>query len=568
MEGDNDPQGEYWKVRLLDALGIIAKKLHEVAEFSANKIFNDDLMIALAVILAFVVVLPFQHFLRFSPAMEAIFENLYYPIIAAFIVEYVSKLYIAKSKRLFVTNPWQILNLFIIILALSDFSNLIPTIPYLSNHQIDSPMLRLLRIPRPLFALISATIVTKSYKKNPDITKPLSKLQISTLEIDKQGKKVVRRCYMDESCCPFAREEQPRCFDLQFDNNTEINTDRRGKKIVRKCSMEESCYPIARDGLPRWIDFQLITETDLDRIAELTTISRDDIDKKLIKRSIPRIDHINGISTPTIFLSDIQVNPPNHKVNSTENNDSELNITINNMLIVCINNNIITLSKQKSKLFDEICKLPEFNPFPLKEETLAVRVIYSILHQKMSHYYEIVQLIKNEFEEDNLEKTSPTFLKEAFHLKEEIQKVNSSLWHFHQVLRHIKEQKIETISDVKNKENSSLAKIKNNRYFDDLHEESDFMLKKTIQYIKEDLASLIELHTNNVSYDTNRIMKKIAAVTCLAIIPSVIGGILGVNLSTLSNMGDGFPLYVSDVVFLICFLMVLGIYAFFKMDWW
>ncbi len=63
-------------------------------------------------------------------------------------------------------------------------------------------------------------------------------------------------------------------------------------------------------------------------------------------------------------------------------------------------------------------------------------------------------------------------------------------------------------------------------------------------------------------------MKKIAAITCLAIIPAVIGGILGVNLSALSKQGDGFPLNISDVIFLICFLMVLGVYAFFKMDWW
>ncbi len=223
-------------------------------------------MIALAAILAFVVILPSQHFLTFSPAMEAIFESLYYPIIAAFVAEYVSKFYIAESKRTFITNPWKILDLLIIILALSDFLNSIPTIPYLSDYQIDSPMLRLLRVPRPLFGLISATIASTRNKKPPDtIEPPASKLQISTLEIDKQGKKVVRRCSMGESCCMFAREEHPRWFDLHL--NTEMEPDKTKAKIVRKCSVEESCYPITSDGQPRWIDLQLITEIDLDRIA-------------------------------------------------------------------------------------------------------------------------------------------------------------------------------------------------------------------------------------------------------------------------------------------------------------
>ena len=72
-----------------------------------SRFFNDDIMIALAAILACVVVL--QLFFEFSPGMQLILEYLNYFIIAAFVAEYFLKLYLAESRRPFVTNPMHIL---------------------------------------------------------------------------------------------------------------------------------------------------------------------------------------------------------------------------------------------------------------------------------------------------------------------------------------------------------------------------------------------------------------------------------------------------------------------------
>jgi len=65
----------------------------------------------------------------------------------------------------------------------------------------------------------------------------------------------------------------------------------------------------------------------------------------------------------------------------------------------------------------------------------------------------------------------------------------------------------------------------------------------------------------------NNVMKAIAVITCLAIIPSVIGGILGVNLMSVSGTVIGFEFDTTEVVFLIFSSMFLGVYAFFKMGW-
>ena len=122
------------------------------------RIFNDDLMIALAAILAGVVIL--QLFFEFSIGMQVIFEYLNYFIIAAFVAEYALKLYAAESRGSFVTDPLHVLDLAIIVLAMFDFSRL-GYGPILPNQAQLSPILRLLRVlprllPRVLLAFFLA----------------------------------------------------------------------------------------------------------------------------------------------------------------------------------------------------------------------------------------------------------------------------------------------------------------------------------------------------------------------------------------------------------------------------
>ncbi len=85
---------------------------------------------------------------------------------------------------------------------------------------------------------------------------------------------------------------------------------------------------------------------------------------------------------------------------------------------------------------------------------------------------------------------------------------------------------------------------------------------ETAQNIKDSLISLIELHINTVSYDMNKVMKVIAVITCLGLIPSIIGGLLGENLAD-----NPYPVTIYEIFFMVFSLMLLGIYIFFKKGW-
>jgi Mg2+ and Co2+ transporter CorA len=468
------------------------------------RIFNDDVMIGLVAVLALAVILPvFDHDL--SSGMKVILDYVNYIVIGAFIAEYVLKLYVEDKSRIsFVTDPLHVLDIFIIIIALLDFSPLALSIPIISNSGELSPMLRLLRLLRiPLRGLLALGLASKAKtiednKKKPDEPAPDRLLKISTL--DEEG-----------------------------------NT--RG--------YSKGTLSLEKDGKPLWVDFQEITKDDLSYIEEITEISGEEIKKKLIEGSFPRIDHIGEI--PSILLWDSRIE---------NKSDLTTEIISPRMLVVLKDANIITLTTDRSELFTRVYQPKDRN----NKKISIVEILFSLLQLKINDYGKIVHEIENkisEFERIPIDKTSPEFLHKTFLFKKEIQQVSDNLWHFHQVL-----DQIITKEDLLN-----LGINENHRRnINTLHSESKYICR-TARNVKESLDSLIELHINTVSYDLNRVMKVIAVITCLAIIPSVIGGLLGVNLVMENGDSIGFQLYIPEVVFLVCSLMLLGLYAFYKMGW-
>ena len=225
------------------------------------RIFNDDVMIGFVAVLALAVIFPlFDH--NLSEGMKAILNYVNYIVIAAFIAEYVLKLYVEDKSRIsFITDPLHVLDLFIIVIALLDFSPLTLGLPIISNSGELSPMLRLLRVPLRgllVLALAGKGKTIEDSKKKPDKPAPEKQLKISTL--DGEG-----------------NTQEYSKGDLSF----------------------------GKEGKPIWIDFQDITERDLVYIEETTGISGEEIRKKLIEGSFPRIDHIGEI--PSILLWDSRI---------------------------------------------------------------------------------------------------------------------------------------------------------------------------------------------------------------------------------------------------------------------
>lgn len=180
--------------------------------------------------------------------------------------------------------------------------------------------------------------------------------------------------------------------------------------------------------------------------------------------------------------------------------------------------------------------------------------MYSILKRKVRDYEDIVRCLEQKttaLEDLPVGKARPSFLEDTFYLKKEIQKIHSNLWHFKQVLDAMKTRKV-ALHGL-NDEHLSL--------FDILYDESVYLFE-TSENIKDNLISLIELHINTVSFGLNKVMRLLAVITSLALIPSIISGLLGENL-----IDSPYNVSIYEIFFLVISLMTLAVYAFYRHDW-
>jgi len=451
-------------------------------------ILSDDLMLLLAVLLVPAILLPY--FWTFSPFMLTFFAVINYGVIFAFILEYVLKLYVADSRKEFVTDPWHVLDLIIIVLAFFDF---LPFIPF-SSRRI-SPLLRLTRISRVL-------VVT-----------------------GRTAKRVT----------PRKRAET----EEKISAHVTIKTFDDLKPVTHLPG--ESIGSILKDPAVKLVDIQDISSQDLEAISAALRIPVVQLENKLMKESFPRIDYLDGYTT--IFIRDV-------RLLSCDLTMLKRNISRPAILLVCRGERIVSLSKSRNDLFDRVMS----GKLSFEGDPLAVRVLYSIFQAKlgdyedMAHYFEDVM---QGLEDVPVKSTDPVFLDECFYLKKDISRFHNTLKHYKQAL------------DILRSEAPALDGFgeKHLKAFKGPYYEAEY-LHEIIETIKDNLMSLIELHINTVSFDINRVMRVLAQITVLAVIPAIAFGLLGSNL-----VEAPFPVTAVEMLMIVFTLMLLGMFVFYKAGW-
>jgi len=93
-----------------------------------------------------------------------------------------------------------------------------------------------------------------------------------------------------------------------------------------------------------------------------------------------------------------------------------------------------------------------------------------------------------------------------------------------------------------------------------LAEEGEDLLQ-TARELREAVVSIIDLHLNVASFEMNKVMRLLAVVSVLGLIPAIVVGVLGMNVA-------GYPsLTLSQVCFGISLGMLLCHYVFFAKVW-
>lgn len=190
----------------------------------------------------------------------------------------------------------------------------------------------------------------------------------------------------------------------------------------------------------------------------------------------------------------------------------------------------------------------------LPESSFVSRMVCTFLRVIVSRYEDVSNHLEHEvrrMEALPTRESSPGFFEDAFLLKRKLSAAKADLWRLKGMLDSLVEQR----AILKSSNPAQEA------YLRRLSRDAEY-LHKTVDENRDAVLSLIDLHLNVVSFDMNRFMRLLAAVSVMGLIPAVVGGLLGMNLS-----GNPWPFTLAQVTFGVSMGMLVCLYLFLVKGW-
>jgi Mg2+ and Co2+ transporter CorA len=296
------------------------------------------------------------------------------------------------------------------------------------------------------------------------------------------------------------------------------------------------------DAKQEWLDLQNISEKDFERLSEICKIPALHFQSRLSEDGFPRIDNLDNAAL--IFLYSSQSHYP-------AQGNKYFTIVNTGLLVICNKQDIITISEKRTDLFENVLESARKH---FKSNPTIVLVLYEIFDFILKKHKVIIadiEMLLLRMERVLKPQNPSAFLERAFQLKKELTRIVSIMFHLREVITLIVSRRVPFAGF----DQSSKA------LFDILQDEVTY-LHETAESLKENLLSIIDLHINRTSYETNKVMRFFAVLTALAIIPTMVSGLLGENL-----LDVPFNAYLWQVLALTLIGMALVLYIFIKLGW-
>jgi len=313
--------------------------------------------------------------------------------------------------------------------------------------------------------------------------------------------------------------------------------------IIRDVPFEKLQEYIANPS-HTWIDILCVTDNDFGRLSELLNIPKPILESGLSDESYPRIDYFEHFAMVFAKIA--------NTTKLDEHSIQRFLIDRSGILVICQGQNIVTLSKTHTDIFDLL--LSRAKKIHSAEEPLVVSVLYTVFKYVLEKDQEIISAVEQELltlEGIPIRNRPSNFLETAFYFRREINRMVPSLLHLKEIISMIitKRVPLEGFSE------------RHEKLFDILMDESVY-LHETAADLRDNLQSMVDLYINTSSYQMNRVMRVIAILTALGIIPAIVLGAFGTNIT-----GSPWNFHLWQVLLGVGILMALMGWVFYKLGW-
>ncbi len=223
----------------------------------------------------------------------------------------------------------------------------------------------------------------------------------------------------------------------------------------------------------------------------------------------------------------------------------------NGVLLFANEQGVLTFSRRPAHLLERIAQGEESElaelPFPTRMTCQFLKLILDTNENLVAHFEQRLAAL----EELPVRESRPLFFEETFRLKKELSAAQSDLWRLRGVLKDLAESRVKFPG-------TGAGPVE---FLGELVEKADY-LYETVSNTREGVLSLIDLHLNVVSFEMNRVMRVLAVVSVLGLIPAVVGGLFGMNLAD-----NPWPFTLPQVTFVVGMTMIVCLYLFVVKGW-
>jgi Mg2+ and Co2+ transporter CorA len=291
-----------------------------------------------------------------------------------------------------------------------------------------------------------------------------------------------------------------------------------------------------------WVNLTSVSEDDFGRLYQTLGIPEIILASELVDDSYPHMDYFEHYSIIFARIADVEI---------FTGEAASLKVSRSGLVIVCQGRNIITMSRNHSDSFERI--LDKARKIHHQEEPLAVTVLYTILKYILERDKQIIAALEQELiaiENTPLKERPDNFLETTFYLRKEVNQLVPALLHLKEIITSITSRRVPLEGFNEQYEN----------IFDTLNDEAGY-LHETASNARDALLSLIDLYINTTSYETNKVMRTIAVITSLGIIPALMG-LLGSNIA-----GNPWDIQLWQVFSLLGVIMLFMGWIFYRLGW-
>jgi Mg2+ and Co2+ transporter CorA len=288
---------------------------------------------------------------------------------------------------------------------------------------------------------------------------------------------------------------------------------------------------------PEWYHVTNPSPADLGQIATAAGVPAAFLESHLLGTTYPHVDVLRQQAALFVWLPEVTAAGP---------------VDRHGLLFLIGPNSLLSLSCRPTRLLESAGTPP--TEAPDEHAPFAVRMLGVLLRAVLGQNEKLVGGFEQELralEEVPVRESQPEFFERTFRLKKELSAAQADLWRLKGVLAELAEGRARLPGT-----STGSAEA-----FRRLAADADY-LYETVVNTREEVLSLIELHINVVSFDMNRVMRLLAVVSVLGLIPAVVGGLFGMNLAD-----NPWPFTLPQVAFSVCLGMVLGLYFFFVKGW-